>query len=119
MDDASTLPPAHRPLQGVRVLDLTRYLPGPFCALHLGWLGAEVTVVEQPPHGDPMRAIPPVDDAGVSLAYRSLRRDASVELLDGDQHSLFRRVEAHVRARGLGELVDSWEPDVPLMRGEQ
>jgi hypothetical protein len=42
-----------------------------------------------------------------------------LNLLDGDQHELFRRVEAHTRARGLGDVVDSWEPDVPLMRGER
>jgi hypothetical protein len=42
-----------------------------------------------------------------------------LDLVDGDPHSLFRRVEAHVRELGLGELVDSWEPDVPLMRGER
>jgi len=37
-------------------------------------------------------------------------------LLEGDPHELFRRVETHVRARGLGEVVDAWEPDVPFMR---
>ena len=45
--------------------------------------------------------------------------DDLLDLLEGDQHELFRRVEAHVRARGLGDVVDSWEPDVPFMRGER
>jgi hypothetical protein len=44
--------------------------------------------------------------------------DDLLALLDGDQHALFRRVEAHVRAHGLGDVVDSWEPDVAFMRGE-
>ena len=39
-------------------------------------------------------------------------------LIKGDQRELFRRVEPHVRARGLGGVVDSWEPDVAFMRGE-
>jgi hypothetical protein len=39
-------------------------------------------------------------------------------LLEGDQRELFRRVEGHVRARGLGAVVDAWEPDVPFLRGE-
>jgi hypothetical protein len=39
--------------------------------------------------------------------------------LEGDQHALFRRVEAHVRAHGLGDVVDAWEPDIPFMRGER
>ena len=45
--------------------------------------------------------------------------DDLLDLLEGDQHELFRRVEAHVRAHGLGAVVDSWEPDVPFMRGER
>ena len=39
-------------------------------------------------------------------------------LLEGEQRALFRRVEPHVRAHGLGDVVDSWEPDVAFMRGE-
>jgi hypothetical protein len=34
------------------------------------------------------------------------------------QHALFRRVEPHVRAFFLGDVVDGWDPDVPSMRGE-
>ncbi len=45
--------------------------------------------------------------------------DDLLNLLEGEQHELFRRVEAHVRARGLGAVVDSWEPDVPFLRGER
>jgi len=44
-------------LKGVRVLDLTRYLPGPFCSLILAELGAEVIKVE-PLQGDPLRWMP-------------------------------------------------------------
>jgi hypothetical protein len=40
-----------------------------------------------------------------------------LRLIDGDQRELFRPVEPHVRARGLGDVVDSWEPDVAFVRG--
>jgi crotonobetainyl-CoA:carnitine CoA-transferase CaiB-like acyl-CoA transferase len=69
-------------LDGIRVVDVSRYLPGPFCSLNLQWLGASVTVVEQPPHGDPLRTMPPLGADGTSLAYRSLRRGMDVRLLD-------------------------------------
>ncbi|MDA1306278.1 MAG: CoA transferase, partial [Acidobacteria bacterium] len=54
------------PLSGVRVLDLTRLLPGAFATLMLAELGAEVIKVEDPRGGDPMRHLPPtVNGRGV------------------------------------------------------
>ncbi len=49
----------HRPLEGVRVLDLTRLLPGGFCTLLLADLGADVLKVEDPAGGDYIRWMPP------------------------------------------------------------
>lgn len=107
--------PAHRPLEGIRVVDATRYLPGPFCSLNLAWLGAAVTVVEQPPHGDPLRAMPPLGADGTSLAYRSLRRDAQVELVDlADEAGRARMGELLARA---DVLLESFRPGVAARLG--
>ncbi len=56
------------PLDGVRVVDLTRVLAGPFCAALLGDLGADVIKVEDPAAGDEARTWPPLRD-GESPAY--------------------------------------------------
>jgi len=48
------------PLQGVRVVDLSRLLPGAFATLMLAELGAEVIKIEDPSGGDPMRQLPPI-----------------------------------------------------------
>ncbi|HEX3136458.1 MAG TPA: CoA transferase, partial [Casimicrobiaceae bacterium] len=45
------------PLDGVRVLDLSRLLPGPVCTLHLADLGADVVKVEDTGSGDYARAL--------------------------------------------------------------
>ncbi len=48
-----------KPLQGMKVLDLTRVVVGPFCTMQLGDMGAEVIKVESPGKGDDLRSTPP------------------------------------------------------------
>ena len=61
------------PLKGIRVLDLSRVLAGPFCSMNLSDLGAEVIKVEIPNSGDDTRGYPPFIN-GVSSYYMSLNR---------------------------------------------
>lgn len=69
-----------RPLTGVRVLDLTRLLPGGLAARKLADLGADVVKVEHPGVGDTLRVLPPLVD-GVGIAHRILGRGKrSIEL---------------------------------------
>jgi alpha-methylacyl-CoA racemase len=48
------------PLRGIKVLDLSRLLPGPLCTHFLVRLGATVVKVDQPDGGDYVRYIPPM-----------------------------------------------------------
>ncbi|HEU4411464.1 MAG TPA: CaiB/BaiF CoA-transferase family protein [Polyangiaceae bacterium] len=71
-----------RPLDGVRVLDLTRLLPGPFASLVLADLGARVDKLEDPGGGDYLRAMPPAHENGTSAAFAALNRGKRSLVLD-------------------------------------
>jgi len=70
-----------RPLEGVRVLDLTRLLPGPFATLVLADLGAEVDKVEDPHGGDYLRHMPP-QLGDQNAAFLALNRGKRSMVLD-------------------------------------
>ena len=63
------------PLEGIRVLDLSRILAGPFCTMMLGDMGAEVIKVENPVGGDDTRGWPPFYDGGESSYFQSVNRN--------------------------------------------
>lgn len=62
-------------LQGVRVLDLSRILPGPFCTLYLAQMGAEVIKLEEPDGGDYGRSLAPEVFAMVNRGKKSITVD--------------------------------------------
>jgi crotonobetainyl-CoA:carnitine CoA-transferase CaiB-like acyl-CoA transferase len=68
------VPKVKKPLSGVRVLDLTRVLAGPFCSMILADMGAEVIKIEEPGKGDDTRSWPPFV-AGEATYFMSVNRN--------------------------------------------
>jgi crotonobetainyl-CoA:carnitine CoA-transferase CaiB-like acyl-CoA transferase len=68
-------------LGGVRVLDLSRYRPGPFAAMLLADMGAEVLKIEGP-DGDDMQHLGPRDAAGQPIFYSALNGGKKVRRMD-------------------------------------
>ena len=69
------------PLEGLRVVDLTSHLSGPYCSMLLGDLGADVIKVERPGTGDESRGWPPTL-SGESAPFMTLNRNKRSLTLD-------------------------------------
>src|SRR5437762_6888600 len=69
------------PLTGIRILDLTRLLPGAYCTLLLADMGADVIKIEEPGGGDYMRWTPPLVD-GQSALFNAINRNKRSVTLD-------------------------------------
>lgn len=67
-------------LKGIRIIDLSQYLPGPNATLRLADLGAEIIKIESP-KGDPAR-FPPEKDGGEKYLFRAQNRDKKSVTLD-------------------------------------
>ena len=119
---ASDRAPAPAPLAGVRILDLTNVLAGPFCSYQLMLLGAEVTKVEVPGRGDLARQLGPDPDLngrriGASfLAQNSGKRSVEVDLKAPEGRDTFERLLAdadvlleNFRPGVMARLGYSWE----------
>lgn len=87
------------PLDGLRVLDLSRALAGPFCTMILGDLGADVVKVEPLPDGEMIRGWGPFD-RGISTYYLSINRNKRSLALE------FRDARALELLRDLGRVAD-------------
>ena len=74
-----------QPLKGIRVLSVTVYLAGPFCAMNLARLGAEVIKVEIPGRGDPVRGNGPFAGPNGTHAERQSDDDIATRFLKRTQ----------------------------------
>lgn len=99
--------PAAAPLAGVRVIDFTRVLAGPYATMLLADLGADVIKVEGP-NGDDTRAWrPPLDEHGMSTYFASVNRNKRTVMLDLKGPD---REEALRLAAGADVLVENMKP---------
>ncbi|WP_417260640.1 CaiB/BaiF CoA transferase family protein [Celeribacter sp.] len=96
-------------LEGVRIVDLTTFLSGPFCTQVLADLGADVVKVE-PPTGDSSRHIPPHfvgDDSAYFLAHNRNKRSIAADLKSPEDQELVRRLILRADV-----VVDNYRPSV-------
>jgi crotonobetainyl-CoA:carnitine CoA-transferase CaiB-like acyl-CoA transferase len=96
-----------KPLRGVRVLDLSRLLPGPFCTLLLADLGAEVIKIEDLEGGDYIRAWPPFIDgqSAYFLALNAGQKSVALNLKAPSGRDLFMKLAATA-----GVVLESFRP---------
>lgn len=100
-------------LKGVRVLDLTNVLSGPFATLHLALLGAEVIKIENPKDGDLARKlgiVPQLNEQlmGTSfLAQNANKKSVTLNLKPAEGKAVFKRL-----VETADVLVENYRPDV-------
>ncbi|MFG1639812.1 CaiB/BaiF CoA transferase family protein [Amycolatopsis sp. NPDC049252] len=105
------MPPApdgFRPLDGIKVVDLSRILAGPYCTQYLGEMGADVVKVEPPGHGDDTRGWGPPfvgDEAVYYLAANRNKRGIVLDLKSERGQDALRRLVA-----GADVLVENFRP---------
>lgn len=81
-DLAKDVAPKIGPLSGIRIIDLTRVLAGPFCTMILGDLGAEIIKIERPGHGDETRLWGPPFVGGESCYFLTINRNKKSIVID-------------------------------------
>lgn len=105
-------------MEGIRVLDLTNVLSGPFATLHLAWLGAEVIKIENPKDGDLARKLGCVPDynkklMGTSfLAQNANKKSVTLNLKQEKAKDIFKKLAATADV-----VVENFRPGVMTRLG--
>lgn len=95
-------------LEGLRVIDISTFIAGPFCAAQLGEFGAEVIKLELPGGGDPLRKFGTMTECGDSLPWLSEARNKksiTLDLRKPEGATLFKRLIADTDV-----LVENFQP---------
>ena len=95
------------PLSGIRIVDLTRVVAGPFCTMMLGDMGAEVLKIEEPTHGDDSRAWAPLLEGTGSffLALNRSKKSVALDLKTAEGAGVLRRLIASADV-----LIENFRP---------
>src|SRR5262245_34809642 len=99
-----------QPLSGIRVLDLSRLLPGAYASQMLADFGADVIKVEEPGSGDYGRFMPPQLAGGMSLYFVAInrnKRSMTLNLKAAEGHEIFLRLVRHADV-----VLESFRPGV-------
>jgi crotonobetainyl-CoA:carnitine CoA-transferase CaiB-like acyl-CoA transferase len=102
-------------LRGIRVLDLTRNLAGPYCTMILGDMGANVIKIEHPQSGDDTRLWEPPTWNGESTSFLSANRNKRSLAVDIDRQEGVKIVRSLACQADI--LVESFRPGSLLKRG--
>lgn len=112
-----------KPLQGVKVLDLTKVLAGPLCAQYLGEMGADIIKVEPVGTGDETRGWPPFRAPGLGAVFlsanrnkRSIAVDLKTEQGRAVVHRLATSCDIAIESFGTG-VVERLGIDAATLRG--
>ena len=95
------------PLAGIRVIDLTRVLAGPFCAMSLGDMGAEVIKIEEPGKGDDTRGWPPFagGEATYFMSVNRSKKSLTLNMKAPEGQAILRRLIA-----GADVVLENFRP---------
>ncbi|MFH1320275.1 MAG: CaiB/BaiF CoA-transferase family protein [Bacteroidota bacterium] len=98
-----------KPLHGIKILDLTRLLPGPICTLHLADMGANVMKIEDVKMGDYARFVPPLQkkNSAFFLAVNRNKRSLTLDLSKKEGRELFIKL-----SETADVIVESFRPGV-------
>ncbi len=96
-----------RPLDGIRVVDLSRVLAGPYCSLLLADMGAEVVKVEEPGRGDDTRAWPPFvgGEATYFMSVNRGKKSLTLNMKHAEGKAILRRL-----LEGADVLLENFRP---------